>query len=183
MDSVERSGRTLRLEQGDITRVEADAIVNAANGHLAGGGGVDGAIHRAGGPSILAEGQRIVARRNRPLQAGEAATTGAGSLPARFVIHAVGPVWHGGSGGEAEALGRAYRSSLQEAERHKARRVAFPSISTGAYRYPVEEAAEIALRTVLAFLDDEAAVVEEVVFVLYDADTYSVYRDALARLG
>ena len=163
---VRVSGRLLRLAQGDITRQHADAIVNAANSSLMGGGGVDGAIHRAGGPAILEECQRIVAERGR-LPPGQAVLTTGGRLPARHVIHTVGPVWRGGAYGEAETLASAYRESLRLAARHGLRHIAFPSISTGAYGYPIARAAEVALRTVLAFLRDHGGPVEEVTFVLY----------------
>lgn len=137
------NGCYLRLLQGDITKQQVEAIVNAANNALAGGGGVDGAIHRAGGPAIMAECQAI--RRERgPLPTGEAVITGGGMLPAPFVIHTVGPIWQGGKKGEAELLARAYRSSLQLAVAKGIKTIAFPSISTGAYGYPIAEAARIA---------------------------------------
>jgi O-acetyl-ADP-ribose deacetylase (regulator of RNase III) len=174
--------RTVTLIEGDITRVAADAIVNAANSGLAGGGGVDGAIHRAGGPAILAECRRIVAERGR-LPAGQAVITTAGDLPARYVIHTVGPVWRGGRAGEAETLASAYRESLRLAEAYGLAKVAFPAISTGAYGYPTEQAAYIALRTVAEFLTAEARSVREVVFVLFDLRTYGAFAGALQALG
>lgn len=182
MDAVTIAGRTLRLEQGDITRIVVDAVVNAANSSLMGGGGVDGAIHRAGGPEILAECKRIVAERGR-LPAGQAVMTTAGRMPARHVIHTVGPVWHDGRAGEADTLASAYRESLRVAEACGLQTVAFPSISTGVYGYPVARAAGVALGVVAEFLRAEARSVTEVVFVLYDAYTYSAYAEALEAIG
>lgn len=151
------NGKTLRLLLGDITTQEVDAVVNAANSGLLGGGGVDGAIHRAGGPAILEECRAIVSERGR-LPPGQAVITTGGNLPARHVIHAVGPVWQGGGRGEAETLASAYRESLELAGQHGLRRVAFPSISTGAYGYPFEPASEVALGTVLTFLQEGSSV-------------------------
>jgi len=164
--------------QGDITKQATDAIVNAANSSLMGGGGVDGAIHRAGGPAILEECKRIVARQGR-LPTGKAVMTTGGNLKARYVIHTVGPVWHGGSGNEAELLRSAYYECLKLASDSKLSSIAFPSISTGAYGYPVDEAAKIAVSTVAAFLKEQATSVGEVVFVLFDSRTYQSYRSAL----
>ena len=172
-------GRSVRLARGDITRIAVDGVVNAANSGLMGGGGVDGAIHRAGGPSILAECRHIVAESGR-LPAGQAVITTAGDMPARFVIHTVGPVWHGGGAGEAATLASAYRQSLRIAEANGLASVAFPSISTGAYGYPVERAAPLALATVAEFLRREAHALHEVVFVLFDQHTYDAYAAALA---
>jgi O-acetyl-ADP-ribose deacetylase len=165
------------LERGDITRAATDAIVNAANTHLAPGGGVSGAIHSAGGPQIAAECRAIVSERG-PLETGGAAATSGGRLAARYVIHAVGPVWHGGSQDEAAALGRAYLSAIEEADRLGLCSVAFPSISTGIYGYPVGLAAPVALRAVREGLDS-AKHVHEARFVLYDEPTYEVYERAL----
>lgn len=167
------------LEHGDITRVDADAIVNAANGHLAPGGGVSGAIHSAGGPAIAAEGRAIV-ELHGPLSQGEAAITGGGRLPARHVIHAVGPVWHGGHEGEPEALAAAYRSAIALADENALGSVAFPSISTGIFGYPVGAAARVAVDAVRGALAD-AAHVHEVRFVLFDEATYRAYEAALAE--
>ncbi|MBN1191878.1 MAG: O-acetyl-ADP-ribose deacetylase [Dehalococcoidales bacterium] len=169
----------LSLVQGDITRQKTDAIVNAANSGLMGGGGVDGAIHRAGGPAILEECKGIVARQGR-LPAGKAVITTGGKLPAKHVIHTVGPVWRGGGNREAGTLESAYRESLQLADKNGLKSVAFPSVSTGAYSYPLEEAAGIAIRTVVSFLKESTSV-KEVVFVLFDSMTLKVYQEALKQ--
>jgi len=158
--------KALILEQGDITRVAVDAIVNAANSRLAGGGGVDGAIHRAGGPSLMRELDAIRARIGH-CPTGSAVVTGAGMLQARYVIHAVGPVYRDGRAGEAELLRSCYRVSLQLAAERDAKSVAFPAISTGVYGYPMEEAAEIAIGEVQGFLETPGPI-EEVRFVLFD---------------
>jgi len=170
------------LMQGDITKEATDAIVNAANSGLMGGGGVDGAIHRAGGPAILEECRKIIARIGR-LPAGKAVITSGGNLKARYVIHTVGPVWHGGNRSEAELLASAYRESLKLAAEHKLKSVAFPSISTGAYGYPVEDAAEVALAAVTLFLRNEPTSLEEVVFVFYDSSSYRVYATQLNKIA
>jgi O-acetyl-ADP-ribose deacetylase (regulator of RNase III) len=172
-------GRTrVRIVRGDITEQDADAIVNAANSSLMGGGGVDGAIHRKGGPRILEECMRI--RETvwpDGLPAGEAVVTGGGSLKARHVIHTVGPVWTGGSHGEADLLGECYRNSLREARRLGLRTVAFPSISTGAYGYPTAEASRVALRAVKdAVKNGEGP--NAVTFVLFSEEDLSVYQRA-----
>ena len=172
---------TISLVQGDITRQSLDAIVNAANSSLMGGGGVDGAIHRAGGPRILEECKKIVARQGR-LPTGKAVITTGGNLPAKYVIHTVGPVWHGGSANEDQLLASAYRESLLLAEKHKLKSLAFPSISTGAYGYPVDMAAKVAVQTVAAFLKNEAFSVREVRFVLFDKTTYETYARALGEV-
>jgi O-acetyl-ADP-ribose deacetylase (regulator of RNase III) len=171
----------LSIIQGDITRQATDAIVNAANSGLMGGGGVDGAIHRAGGPAILEECKQIVARQGR-LPTGRAVITTGGKLPARYVIHTVGPVWQGGGRGEAELLASAYRESLKLAAANDLASVSFPSISTGAYGYPVAGAAHVALKTVIASLSKPSSV-KEVVFVLFDARTRDVYADALKEIN
>lgn len=171
----------LSLVQGDITRKSVDAIVNAANSSLMGGGGVDGAIHRAGGPAILEECKKIRAERG-PLPAGQAVITTGGKLPARHVIHTVGPVWHGGGRGEAETLASAYKESLALAARQRLSSIAFPSISTGAYGYPVDEAARVALKTVSDFLQQQDTSIKEVIFVLFDQRTFETYSQALGEL-
>ena len=174
-------GKTkLGLIQGDITRQTTDAIVNAANSGLMGGGDVDGAIHRAGGPAILEECRKIVSRIGR-LDTGKAVITTGGNLLTKYVIHTVGPVWHGGSRDEAELLASAYRESLKLATGYKLKSLSFPSISTGVYGYPVAEAAKVALGTVIAFLHDMPTPLEEVFFVLYDSGTYQVYSTELAE--
>ncbi len=166
----------LELVQGDITEQTTDAIVNAANSGLRGGGGVDGAIHRAGGPRIMAECRQIGG-----CPTGEARITGAGDLPARFVIHAVGPIYQGNPEQAAALLAGAYRSSLELASQHGARSVAFPSISTGVYAYPVAQAAQVALTTVIEYLTGHADI-ELVRFVLFDQSTFAGYRQVLERL-
>jgi O-acetyl-ADP-ribose deacetylase (regulator of RNase III)/predicted kinase len=168
----------LRLVLGDITEQRVDAIVNAANSRLVGGGGVDGAIRRAGGPAIEEECARIRAQQGG-CPTGSAVITGAGRLPARFVIHAVGPVWHGGDHGEAEQLASAYRSSLALAAQHGVRTIAFPSISTGIYGYPIAQAARVALRTVLRELASGSF--EEIRFVLFSAGDFAAYAEALQQ--
>ncbi len=170
----------LTLIQGDITRQATDAIVNAANSSLIGGGGVDGAIHRAGGPAILEECKKIVARQGR-LPTGKAVITAGGDLKAKHVIHTVGPIWHGGSRGEADLLASAYRESLTLAVTSGLKTISFPSISTGAYGYPVDSAAEVALQTVVKFLEKKSPL-QEVVFVLFDNRTCEVYIEELERL-
>jgi len=170
----------IRLLTGDITKVPADAIVNAANSRLAGGGGVDGAIHAAGGHAIMAELDRVRPADGCPT--GQAIVTGAGALPARWVIHAVGPVWRGGRHGESGLLASAYGSSLRLATEKAARIVTFPSISTGAYGYPVEMAAPVALRAVADFLSEETSSIKETIFVLFDPATTAVYAAALKGL-
>ena len=171
------AGVRIDLELGDITHEKTDAIVNAANSSLLGGGGVDGAIHRAGGPAILEE-----CRRLSGCPTGDAKLTGGGRLAARHVIHTVGPFYRDGRHGEPDLLASAYRRSLEVAVEHGLRSIAFPSISTGAYRYPIDEAAPIALHTVAAFLEQHAGQLDVVRFVLYGARGLAIYSDALARL-
>lgn len=169
-------GSQIFFEAGDITKQTTDAIVNAANSNLMGGGGVDGAIHRAGGPAILEECRKIVARQGH-LPPGEAVQTTGGNLSAAFVIHTVGPIWRDGMQGESGILGSAYRNSLRLADRLGLHSVAFPAISTGVYGYPAEAAADIAFRTVVEELP-EARSVREVRFVLYSPDMLSVFIQA-----
>jgi O-acetyl-ADP-ribose deacetylase (regulator of RNase III) len=171
----------LELTRGDITRERVDAIVNAANSSLLGGGGVDGAIHRAGGPAILDECRRIVDA-NGPLPAGDAVITSGGLLPARRVIHTVGPRWRGGEHGEAATLARCYRNSLALAAREGLSSVAFPSISTGAYGFPVDEASVVSLGAVAGALR-AGSPVRLVRFVLFSDADLDVYRRALAGLS
>ena len=164
--------------QGDITRQATDAIVNAANSSLMGGGGVDGAIHRAGGPAILEECKKIVTQQGS-LPTGKAVITTGGNLKSQYVIHTVGPIWHGGGRNEAELLESAYYECLKSATENKLTSISFPSISTGAYSYPVDEAAKIALSTVVSFLNEQTTSLKDVVFVLFDSRTYQSYRSAL----
>ncbi len=172
-----RTGKSLlRLKQGDITRESVDAIVNAANPSLLGGGGVDGAIHRAGGPAILEE-----CRKLGGCKPGDAKITAGGRLPARHVIHTVGPIWHGGKSGEPETLASAYRRSLEVASENGCKTVAFPSISTGVYGYPIEKAAKVALGTVMDYLKDHPEI-EEATFVLFSKPDYETYAGALKGL-
>lgn len=167
----------LSIIKGDITQQATDAIVNAANSSLMGGGGVDGAIHRAGGPAILAECKQIVSRQGR-LPTGKAVITTGGNLKAKYVIHTVGPVWHGGSQGEAELLESAYKESLKLAAENHLVSISFPSISTGAYGYPVDMASRVALGTVISFLGETTSI-KEVVFVLFDSQAFAAYSLAL----
>ena len=175
-------GTKLRLIQGDITEQEVDAVVNAANSSLMGGGGVDGAIHRKGGPAILDECKDIRAAQGS-LPTGEAVITTAGDLPARHVIHTVGPRWNGGEKGERQKLANAYRNSLQIAVDEGLKTIAFPSISTGAYGYPIDQAARVALETVAEFLADHEGVLDELRMVLFSEDDLEVYGDALQDMG
>jgi len=170
----------LSIIQGDITRQATDAIVNAANSSLMGGGGVDGAIHSAGGPAILEECKKIVAAHGR-LPTGQALITTTGNIPTKLVIHTVGPVWHGGERGEPGLLASAYRKSLELAAAEKLTSVSFPSISTGAYGYPVAQAARIALAEVISFLGNTTSI-KKAVFVLYDSRTFDAYAAALGEI-
>ena len=165
--------KKINVVQGDITRAQVDAIVNAANTTLMGGGGVDGAIHRAAGPDLY-----LACRKFNGCPTGEARITSGFNLPARYIIHTPGPIWHGGDGNERQLLTNSYRNSLRLAEEHGCRSVAFPSISTGVYAFPLELAAPIALTTIRYFLDT-AAVVETVTMVCYDPQTLAAYRQAL----
>ncbi len=170
----------LLLVLGDITRQDVDAVVNAANSSLLGGGGVDGAIHRAGGPGILAECKAIVQEIGR-LDAGKAVMTAGGNLTARWVIHTVGPVYRDGTRGEPETLKSAYRESLKLADEKGLKTVAFPSISTGAYGYPTADAARVALGTVKEHLSTGSSL-EEIRFVLFSERDLKVYEEALGKL-
>jgi len=167
----------IELVRGDITEQTTDAIVNAANSSLLGGGGVDGAIHRAGGPTILAE-----CRKLGGCATGDAKITAGGKLKARHVIHTVGPVYHGGSHGEPDLLASAYRRSLEVARENRLHSLAFPSISTGAYGYPIAAAARIALRTVRDYLRAHSDV-KLVRFVLFSASDLETYSEALAEIA
>ncbi|PYK89022.1 MAG: O-acetyl-ADP-ribose deacetylase [Verrucomicrobia bacterium] len=165
------------LLRGDITKLDVDAIVNAANTSLLGGGGVDGAIHRAAGPKLLEE-----CRSLGGCQPGQAKITRGYNLPVPFVIHTVGPVWSGGNRGEAEALANCYRNSLRLAAEKEIKTIAFPAISCGAYRYPIAEAAQIALRTARDFLSASDQI-DKVIFVLITGEIFSVYKQLLLRAG
>jgi len=161
-------GEKIEIIHGDITTLEVDAIVNAANSTLLGGGGVDGAIHRAAGPELLAECRTL----------GEAKLTRGCRLPARFVIHTVGPVWTGGNRGEPQTLANCYRNSLQLAVENRIKTIAFPAISCGAYRYPIRQAAQIALETTKDFLGANDKI-DKVFFVLWSEEIYEAYRQSL----
>ena len=167
----------IELIQGDITKIEVDAVVNAANTSLLGGGGVDGAIHRAGGKAIL-EDCRKIRNKNGGCKVGEAVITTAGNLPAKFVIHTVGPVWNGGSKNEEELLYTAYKNSLVLAEQNQVQAIAFPNISTGIYGFPKEKAAEIAIKIVKDFLNT-SHYVNKVFFVCFDEKNYNIYNTLL----
>jgi O-acetyl-ADP-ribose deacetylase (regulator of RNase III) len=188
METLQIGGATLRLVQGDITEQQVDAIVNAANSGLLGGGGVDGAIHRRGGAEILAACRELRAGRFADgLPTGQAAATTAGGLPARRVIHTVGPRWKGGGRGEAELLASAYRTSLEVADDEGLRTVAFPAISTGAYGYPSEEATRVAIDSVVTFLREHADAFDELRFVVFSDAHREVYeremREVEATVG
>ena len=176
------TGRKIVLEEGDITRVAADAIVNAANSALAGGGGVDGAIHRAGGPVIMRELDGIRRQIGR-CPTGSAVATAAGRLPAKYVFHAVGPVYRDGRHGEPELLASCYRKCLAMAEERDVRTISFPAIGTGVYGYPLEEAAAIALREVKAHLEQADTKLQQVTFVLFGKAPYDVYASLLYGSG
>ncbi|HYV94378.1 MAG TPA: O-acetyl-ADP-ribose deacetylase [Chitinophagales bacterium] len=167
----------IELLKGDITKLQADAIVNAANSLLMGGGGVDGAIHRAGGKKILDECKEYISKHGR-LPTGEAMITSGGNLPAKFVIHTVGPVWNGGRNNEEKLLANAYSNSLKLAAENNLRSVAFPNISTGVYHFPKDRAAKIAVESVFSFLNENASV-EKVIFVCFDDENYKIYESAL----
>lgn len=174
---VQIEGSILELVEGDITLQETEAIVNAANSGLRGGGGVDGAIHRAGGPQIMEECRKIGG-----CPTGEARITSGGKLKAKYVIHAVGPVYSGGEHGEAALLASAYRNSLTLASQHGIKSLAFPSLSTGAYGYPLREAASIALNAVIEYLKEHPEI-ELVRFVLYGQTAYEAYQKALEQIS
>jgi O-acetyl-ADP-ribose deacetylase len=166
----------IEIVDGDITRQQVDAIVNAANTSLLGGGGVDGAIHRAAGPELLAE-----CRTLHGCPTGAAKLTKGYKLPAKYVIHTVGPVWHGGGSHEDEMLESCYRNSLSVALQHGIKTIAFPSISTGVYGFPIERASRIALKTIKAFLEKDASI-ERIIFVCFGSHDYQVYRSAAKEI-
>lgn len=163
----------IELIKGDITKLKTEAIVNAANSSLKGGGGVDGAIHRAAGPELLEESKKL-----NGCKTGDAKITKAYKLPSKYVIHAVGPVWKGGNKNEDELLASSYKRSLEIARDHKLKDIAFPNISTGVYGFPKERAAKIAVETVGSFLK-ENKIPEKAVFVCYDDENYSIYESIL----
>lgn len=169
--------KDIQVVQGDITQIHADAIVNAANSSLLGGGGVDGAIHRAGGKTILEECKDIIAKQGT-CKTGEAVITTGGKLPAKYVIHTVGPVWRGGNEQEEEKLADCYKNSLKLAEKHQLDTVAFPNISTGIYGFPKDKAAQIAVKTVQGFLQQSEEVIQ-VIFVCYDRENYALIKKYL----
>lgn len=168
----------IQLVRGDITKISVDAIVNAANTSLMGGGGVDGAIHRAGGPEIL-EGCRKIVARQGGCKTGQAVITTAGKLPAKFVIHTVGPVWRGGNNNEAKLLADCYTNSLKLAVENECRTIAFPCISTGIYGYPLTDAAQVAIHSVKKFLHANSSI-EQTVLVCFDEANFNALTDALA---
>ncbi len=172
----------LQAIQGDITREKADAIVNAANLSLMGGGGVDGAIHHAGGPAIVEECRTIVSEQGR-LPAGQAVITTGGKLPAKHVIHTVGPVWRGGNGGEEVTLASCYTECLKLASANRIKSISFPAISTGVYGYPLEPAARIAIGSVIKYLNANSTSIEQVRFVLYDTNAYNIYAAEFAKIS
>jgi len=172
-------GQTLELVEGDITKQHVDAIVNAANSRLAGGGGVDGAIHRSGGPSIMEETDRLYPD---GCPTGSAVISGAGGLPAKHVIHAVGPVWGGGRRGEGDLLAGAHRRCLELAVEHDCRSIAFPAISTGVYGYPLDQAARVAIQTAIQFVQEHGQP-ELIRFVLFGRSAYEAFAAVLAELA
>ncbi len=174
---IEVKDSKLVFAQGDITKQTTEAIVNAANSSLRGGGGVDGAIHRAGGPKIMEECRRIGG-----CPAGEAVITTGGNLKAKYVIHTVGPIWSGGNAGEKQTLTRAYQNSLALAQKKGIRSLSFPSISTGAYGYPLREASKVAINTIAAYLKSHRKI-EKVVVVLFSDNDFHVYQETLKEMG
>jgi len=167
----------IELIKGDITKIQVDAIVNAANTSLLGGGGVDGAIHRAGGEAILEDCKKIRSKQGG-CKVGEAVITTAGKLPAKFVIHTVGPVWNGGKNKEEQLLANAYTNSLTLAIENHVNTIAFPNISTGIYHFPKQKAAEIAIQSVQVFLGQNT-VIEKVIFVCFDDENFAIYQKLL----
>jgi len=169
----------IKLIQGDITAIKVDAIVNAANPSLLGGGGVDGAIHFAGGPQILKECKKIRLEHGKCL-AGEAVITSGGNLPSKYVIHAVGPIWYGGKHREAKKLQNAYKNSLNLAVKNNIRSIAFPNISTGIYRFPKQNAADIAISMIREFIKDNDSI-ESIIFVCFDRENYEIYNSIIKQ--
>ncbi len=171
----------ININKGDITKINVEAIVNAANSSLMGGGGVDGAIHRAGGPQIMEDCRKIVARQGG-CKTGEAVITTGGRLPAKYVIHTVGPVWNGGNNNEEQKLTNCYTNSLKLAIENNLKTIAFPNISTGIYGFPKDKAADIAINTVAAFLEVNE-LIEQVIFVCFDEENFGLYKERLAELS
>jgi O-acetyl-ADP-ribose deacetylase (regulator of RNase III) len=167
----------IQLIKGDITKIKVDAIVNAANSSLLGGGGVDGAIHRAGGPKILEE-CKIIREKQGGCKTGEAVITTGGNLPAKYVIHTVGPVWYGGKNNEDELLANAYKNSLRLSTEYEIKSIAFPNISTGVYGFPKQRAAEIAVNAVKEF-SKLTTLIKEIFFVCFDDENYKIYQSLL----
>lgn len=167
----------IEVVKGDITKIAVDVVVNAANSSLLGGGGVDGAIHRAGGPEVLNE-CRDIRNRQGKCKTGEAVVTTAGNLPATFIVHTVGPVWNGGYKNEPELLANCYRNSLKLAVEKNAETIALPNISTGIYGYPKPGAAKVAVATVREFLERNESI-KKVIFVCFDDDNYALYKNLL----
>lgn len=167
----------IEVQQGDITKIKVDAVVNAANSSLLGGGGVDGAIHRAGGPAILEECRQIAARQGG-CPTGEAVITTGGNLPATYVIHTVGPVWQGGNRNEPQLLANCYKNSLRIASEKQLQSIAFPNISTGIYGYPKDKAAQVAVQAVKEYLQN-ASSLQRVIFMCYDAENLTLYKSIL----
>ena len=181
MFAVKIGSRELRLVEGNITKIAVDAIVNAANAHLAGGGGVDGAIHAAGGPEIMRE-LSVIRQRIGECKAGGAVATGAGLLPAQYVFHAVGPIYEDGQAGEPAQLESCYRTCLDMAAERRLATISFPSISTGAYGYPFRAATEIALQTVAGWLGVHTGTVTVVTLVQFAGRDHRIYREVAGRL-
>ncbi|MGA2296683.1 MAG: O-acetyl-ADP-ribose deacetylase [FCB group bacterium] len=172
--------KRIELIKGDITKLDVDAVVNAANSSLMGGGGVDGAIHRAAGPSLHEECMKIVQNQGK-CPTGEAVITTAGNMPSKYVIHTVGPVWNGGNRNEGELLANAYKNSLTLAVENKAVLIAFPNISTGIYGFPKFEAAKIAIDTVCNFLLKNVSL-QKIVFVCFDEENFDIYKKLLKEI-
>ncbi|MDD3839132.1 MAG: O-acetyl-ADP-ribose deacetylase [Clostridia bacterium] len=168
----------LLLKKGDITLEDTDAIVNAANSGLLGGGGVDGAIHRAGGPQIMEECKKIRETKGG-CPTGQAVITNAGKLKCKFVIHTVGPIWGGGNKGEDTLLTNAYNNSLKLADEYDIKSIAFPSISTGVYRFPIKHAAQLAIQTVMDYIENQNRGLETIKFILFTENDYNIYRTVL----
>jgi O-acetyl-ADP-ribose deacetylase (regulator of RNase III) len=181
MISITVNKTKLSLTVGDITKQKTDAIVNAANSSLMGGGGVDGAIHRAGGPKILEECMKIREKQGE-CDTGEAVITTGGNLPVKYVIHTVGPIWEGGNRREPELLANCYKNSLKLAVENGIKTISFPSISTGAYGYPMDQAANVALKAVIDFLKKDDSL-EDVIFVLFSDMIYKSYESSLKSIS